>query len=75
MNEVLSVLKTSRRVFHSLDLGIDRFADRVRDPMRRYVMMFSERRLSIRSTSIIGCSRLRTAQLCHEQKRFLAGRS
>jgi len=42
---------------------------------RRYVMMFSNRRLSIRATSIIGCSRLLTAQLCHQRQCFLAGRS
>ena len=42
---------------------------------RRYVMMFSNRRFSIRATSIISCSRLRTAQLCHQRKCFLAGRS
>jgi len=42
---------------------------------RRYVMMFSNRRLSIRATPIIGCSRLLTAQLCHQRKCFLSGRS
>jgi hypothetical protein len=33
---------------------------------RRYVMMFSNRRLSIRATAI-GCSRHLTAQLCREK--------
>ena len=42
---------------------------------RRYVMMFSNRRWSIRATSIIGCSRLLTAQLCHPRRTLLRLRS
>jgi hypothetical protein len=32
-NEILFVPKTARRVLHPLNLGIERFAGRVRDPM------------------------------------------
>jgi hypothetical protein len=37
MNEVLLVPKAPRRVLHPLDLGIDRFAGRISDPMPRFV--------------------------------------
>src|SRR5271157_6200857 len=33
MDEILLVAEASRRVLHPLDLGIDRFASRVRDPV------------------------------------------
>jgi len=75
VHEVLPVPEAPRRVLHPLDLGIDGSLAAFVIRCRRYVMMFSNRRLSIRATPIIGCSRLLTAQLCHQRKCFLAGRS
>src|ERR1035438_9605930 len=42
---------------------------------RRYVMMFSNRRLSRSEEHTSELQSLRPAQLCHQRKCFLAGRS
>lgn len=75
VNEVLFVAEATCRVLDPLDLGVDRFAGRIGDPVAQVGDDVSNRRFSIRATSIIGLSRLRRAQFCHQRKCLRAGRS